>query len=143
VDTTPVFHVAFVVEDIEEASAAWGRAIGVRFGKLQTPSLVWGTPEGKRELVCKFVYSINGPPYIELVERRDDSFWEEVGFHHLGVWSNDVAVDSERLTSIGAEWSCAVLDTAGVRTGGCILVLNLRTMLRSGQGGAGPRRSTS
>jgi hypothetical protein len=120
VDFTPIYHVAFVVESIEEATEAWGKALGIRFGRLQTPTILWGTPEGQREQLTKFVYSLNGPPYIELLERQDDSLWETVGFHHLGVWSEDVPGDSDRLVEAGCPWNCAILNPEGQKVGGCI-----------------------
>jgi hypothetical protein len=112
--------VGFVVEDLDQAMAAWGRALELRFGRVQTPTLSWATPTGTRDLLTKFVYSLNGPPYIELLERRDDSLWETVGFHHLGVWSEGVAEESDRLSAIGCPWSCAIVNPAGDKVGGCI-----------------------
>jgi hypothetical protein len=125
-DFTPLYHVGFVVKDFDAAMAAWNEATGIRFGAILTPTLTWGSrgDDGDlvtQELETKYVYSINGPPYIELLQQRDGTPWEHLGFNHIGMWSDDVASDSDRLSALGCPWACAILDPATLgKIGGCV-----------------------
>jgi hypothetical protein len=48
-----------------------------------------------------FTYSLQGPPYIELIERREGTMFGRLGLHHIGVWSDDPASESARLDALG------------------------------------------
>jgi hypothetical protein len=124
-NVTPLYHVGFVVKDIDAAMAAWSEATGIRFGAILTRTLTWGSPADDgalaiQEVETKFSCSINGPPYIELIQRRDGKPWEHLGFHHIGMWSNDIASDSDRLAALGCPWAGASLDPVTLgKVGGC------------------------
>lgn len=68
--------------------------------------VTWRQPHDSRygEWDIKVVYSIEGPPFIELVQGGAGGPWDSSkGSHidHLGVWSEDVAKESERLAEAG------------------------------------------
>lgn len=66
-----------------------------------------------------FVISLDGPPHIELLSRVEGSMWDQLGLHHLGMWSDDVPVDSATLESRGCAWESALMAPDGRRAGGC------------------------
>jgi hypothetical protein len=122
-DATRIFHVAFVVNSLEDAIGIWEREIGLKFGPVQRPTVRIATPDAEATFTTAVVYSFNGPPYIELIERQADSVWSESGFHHLGIWSAGVAEESDRLTESGCAWQSAIVDSDHRRVGGCIHTL--------------------
>lgn len=88
----PFFHVGMVVEDLPAAMAELTATIGV----------TWREPHDSRygEWGIKVVYSIEGPPYIELVQGGAGGPWDTSKgsrIDHIGIWSEDVAKESERL----------------------------------------------
>jgi hypothetical protein len=71
---------------------------------------------------------LEGPPYLELIERREGTVFEDVGMHHLALWCDDPAAESVRLEGEGwpresvnltpeGNWAGALyhLGTAGLR----------------------------
>ena len=83
-------------------------------------TLRWGTPAGQRLLETTFLFSLDGPPFVELLQWRPGSLWDKVGFHHIGAWSDDLAAESERFVSEGFEWRSAILNPSNEPVGGCV-----------------------
>jgi catechol 2,3-dioxygenase-like lactoylglutathione lyase family enzyme len=82
----PFFHVGILVRDIEAAAADFGARLGVRFEPVRSGSVVSGE-------TCRFAYSVQGPPYIELVEMTGTGTWDPAqgeGLHHIGFADPDV-----------------------------------------------------
>ena len=94
---TPFFHVGIVVEDIEAAMAELSAALGVR----------WRKPNESKypEWTVKVVLSIEGPPFLELIEGgKDEGPWDVSGgprIDHIGYYSDDVMRDREYLAANG------------------------------------------
>ncbi|MEU5879173.1 VOC family protein [Spirillospora sp. NPDC047279] len=118
-----IYHVGIVVPALEPAMEQFGAAAGVTWGRVQHFPVEFATPAGTRTFDQSFVLSIEGPPYIELLVRVDDSVWEKTGLHHLGMWSDDVPGESAALEERGCAWQAALLDGAGRRAGGCYHLL--------------------
>jgi len=56
------------------------------------------------------VYSVEGPPFIELIESQDDGVWGHQhgeGLHHIGLWEDDVTA---RLAELAAQGITADLE---------------------------------
>jgi hypothetical protein len=101
----PFFQVGVIVEDIEAAMEELARAQGVR----------WGTVAERQYKQWKFkrVFSMEGPPFIELIEGPPGSPWDSSKgsrIDHLQWWTKDMEADSRRMQAAGA-----VLDTDGVK----------------------------
>ncbi len=94
---TPFFHVGIVVEDIEAAMAELSAALGVR----------WRKPNESKypDWTVKVVLSIEGPPFLELIEGgKDGGPWDVSGgprIDHIGYYSDDVMRDREYLAANG------------------------------------------
>ena len=49
----------------------------------------------------QFVYSVTGPPYVELIGANEPPWSAQDGLHHMGIWSEDVVGDIEKLVGRG------------------------------------------
>ena len=99
-----IFHVGFVVPDLEAAMADVGDGLGVTFATPMTlPYSTLHTPDGPREVSLRLTYSTR-PAHIELIGNAPGSLWDFADRqrgHHLGVWADDVDVEAERLEARG------------------------------------------
>ncbi|MFF5257933.1 VOC family protein [Actinomadura viridis] len=119
-----IYHVGIVVPDLEPAMEEFSATTGVTWGRVQRFPAGFATPSGPRTFHQTFVLSLEGPPYIELLVRVEDSVWERTGLHHLGMWSDDVPGESAGLEGRGCAWEAAIVDGEGRRAGGCYHVLS-------------------
>jgi catechol 2,3-dioxygenase-like lactoylglutathione lyase family enzyme len=90
----PFFHVGILVRDVEAARADFTAKLGVEFEPVHGQKIATGE-------TTWFCYSLQGPPYLELVEMTGTGSWspeQPEGFHHIGV--SDPSV-SARCTLFG------------------------------------------
>ena len=99
-----LFHVGLVVEDVEHAMTLLHQTLGMRWGRLQHHFGVRQTPQGPYEFNSVFALSVDGPPFWELIGRQDDSPWAQVGFHHVGMWCDDLDEATALRTRAGWRW---------------------------------------
>jgi Glyoxalase/Bleomycin resistance protein/Dioxygenase superfamily len=119
-----IYHVAFVVAEMKPAMAQLSAATGITWADVQSNvPILYDTPDGPQTWDATFVYS-KEMPYIELLQQREGTGWTELGFHHLGVWSDDINADSAALEAQGCRWQAAMSDGLGNRVGGCYHVLD-------------------
>lgn len=104
-----VFHVGFVVPDLDDARSTMTEILGVPVTEpMELPLGELYTPDGQRDVALRFAYSTR-PVNVELIESVGGSVWDfedpDRG-HHLGLWTDDVAAESDRLTALGmpAAW---------------------------------------
>lgn len=87
---TPFFHVGFLVHDLDAAMDRFGEAFGVHWTpRTTTASQFWEPDRGVVEVELDIVYSVEGPPHIELLEATGDGLYSArhgEGFHHIGAW---------------------------------------------------------
>ncbi len=72
---------------------------------------MWTPASGSTTVTLRFTYSCEGPQHIELLQGPPGSPWygaDFPGVHHVGVWTDDVAAETERLVAAGR-----TLDLAG------------------------------
>ena len=77
----PFFHVGILVRDVEAARADFAARLGMEFEPVHSQKIATGE-------TTRFCYSLQGPPYIELVEMTGTGSWspeQPEGFHHIGV----------------------------------------------------------
>ena len=101
-----LFHLAIVVDDFERAMREVGDEMGVAFDAPRPFRMRMGTPAGDAgEVTVQLVYSRNGPPYLELIQAMEPAgVWTPAHgprFHHIGVWSDDLAGEAARLERLG------------------------------------------
>ncbi len=90
------FHVGIVVESLEESMAEMSAALGID----------WRTPHNSTygNWNIRVVYSLQGPPYVELIQGELGGPWDtSKGSHidHIGIWVDDVPTDSGKLLDNG------------------------------------------
>jgi hypothetical protein len=91
--STNVFHLGILVEDIDEGAERLGDVLGLRF---RPPAIAhvdeYVEGDTTQVLDLKVTYSMEGPPYVELLEMQGDGLYgahHGEGFHHIGVWERD------------------------------------------------------
>ena len=111
------YHWAYVVEDVGAAMASFTGAFGLRWATvLRGPrGRIRHRQLGDLENDTVIAFSIDGPPHIELVERRPGTLWDlpGTGMHHAGMWVDDVVWQSERLAALGMPLVAHGLDAQG------------------------------
>lgn len=108
------FHVGVRVGDIDAAMADLGSALGLTWAPLVEREQRYWTPEdGAATTPLRFTYSREGPQHVELLQGGPGSIWsgdDAPGFHHIGFWADDVALETERLLRAG--WRLEACDIA-------------------------------
>lgn len=100
-------HVGVIVADLEEAIATWSRVTGYSFTPImnyRTDDYVDSSDPHPHFHDAKIAFSIEGPPFIELMEFTGDGTHaasQGEGFHHLGFRVPDAAVRQEELEAMG------------------------------------------
>ena len=101
------YHFGLIVRDFERALAELGSTMGVEWASVQRRTFDVRQPNGVVTADFRVTYSVTGPPHFEIIEACPGTIWERPssgGIHHLGYWSQDLAADSERLTTAGYVW---------------------------------------
>lgn len=115
---TPHFHVGMVVEDVEQGMDEISRALGVSWGRVQRKDLTMDSRGGTGPVSVCYAYSLDGPPYLELIERRDGSVFDSLGLHHVGMWTENPASESARLDEMGWLRESVIIAADGTWGGG-------------------------
>ena len=97
----PPYHIALVVEDVEQAMTEIGEALHLTWAAVQRRTTLTDYRGETTSIDMCFTYSLQGPPYLELLERREGTMFGHLGLHHIGVWTDDPAAESTRLDALG------------------------------------------
>jgi catechol 2,3-dioxygenase-like lactoylglutathione lyase family enzyme len=105
-DFQQVFHIGVRVADVDAAMVEMTETLGLNWASVQhkLERSVWTPGRGLEHVELTFVYSCDGPHRVELLRGQPGSVWDcadQPGAHHVGVWSTDVAADSEGLVAAG------------------------------------------
>jgi hypothetical protein len=119
----PFFHVGQVVDDIADAMACYTEALTLSWYAPQRRAINIETPESSLATDAYFVYSVEGPPHLELIESRARTPWASPGLHHLGLWGDVSADASARLISLGCPRETVLLSDTGDWVGGLFHIL--------------------
>jgi catechol 2,3-dioxygenase-like lactoylglutathione lyase family enzyme len=99
-----VYHVGFVVPDLDAAIADVSEGLGVTFTEPMTlPYPTLQTPDGPKDVSLRLAYTAR-PAHIELIGDVPGSLWDFTDSrrgHHLGVWADDVDAEADRLDARG------------------------------------------
>jgi catechol 2,3-dioxygenase-like lactoylglutathione lyase family enzyme len=103
---TPIFHVGVLVHDLDAGVKRFSAILGLTFGEAQVypVQLEW---DGQRHSTdVRFCYSVEGPPYLELIETQDNDgpFGKAngEGLHHIAAWESSIERRLNALPAIGA-----------------------------------------
>jgi hypothetical protein len=102
---TSLYHVGIVVIDVEAARTELTEQLGVTWGPVLHLDAVEYRDGAGEDVVLPttMCYSVDGP-HLELIEEVPGSIWvrnEHSNLHHIGFWSNDLAIDGSELTRAG------------------------------------------
>jgi catechol 2,3-dioxygenase-like lactoylglutathione lyase family enzyme len=106
------YHVAYIVDDLEEAMPRYEPLLGVGFREPMRRELIEGTGPDLREPAAEgfevvFTYSLGErQPYVELIEAGSGPIFgaeQGEGFHHIGIWVPDPAAAQAAQSAVGAE----------------------------------------
>lgn len=102
------FHVGVIVEDLDAAAQELGRTLGLEFNAPHE-----STYGDSHIRVC---YSLQGPPYLELIQGEPDSMWSTSAGprpDHVGYFVSDLEAARARLEANGMP-----VDIDGIAFGG-------------------------
>jgi hypothetical protein len=110
VDYSRCYHQGIRVANLDQAMTELGSSLGVTWCEVQERTQqVWTPQDGEQTIPLRFTYSSEGPQHIELLEGAPGSIWDgrqNPGLHHVGVWSDDVAGQTQALVAAG--WTLAM-----------------------------------
>ena len=106
IDYQRIFHLGVRVPSLERAMDELGESLGVTWAEPRdiADQSLWTPDSGLREVPLRFTYSAEGPQHIELLEGAPGTPWngdDAPGAHHVGVWVDDIAIETERLVGLG------------------------------------------
>ena len=100
-----LFHVGILVPDLDEAVERFAEVLGLSF-KEPAVAHVDRFEQGAsvEALDLRISWSIEGPPYLELLESQDNGGLyghHHEGLHHVGLWEPDPEALIGRLRNLG------------------------------------------
>ena len=102
---TNPFHIGAVVPDLETAMEEVASGHGVTWAKVQErQQSLWTPTLGAVVTPLRFSYTCEGPLHLELLQGEAGTIWDNDvwnGLQHTGVWSTDVAGETDTLVAAG------------------------------------------
>ena len=98
-----MYHVGVVVPDVRAAMAQYSEALGFTWSAVGDTTLDVLVDGRARQARIAATYSLEGPPYLELVEERSGAVWAAgaLGLQHVGLWTDDLDGSVARLDAAG------------------------------------------
>lgn len=98
-----LYHIGLTVPDLGQAMEQYAAAFGFSWATIHESRpevIVDGEP---RRAEIAVTYSIQGPPYLELVQERSGSLWGADGLtlNHVGFWAEDLRAGQRALDASG------------------------------------------
>lgn len=115
IDYQRLYHTGIRVADLDQAMAELGDTLSLVWAEVrEVPEMPYWTPsDGMVSSPLRFVYSCQPPQHVELVEGGPGSIWDGrdvPGVHHVGIWCDDVAAETEAAIANG--WTCMAAGAA-------------------------------
>jgi hypothetical protein len=111
-----LFKTGLLVRDLPRALADLGAWLELRWTPIQETKLSLWTRHGREEVPLRFVYSLGGPPFLELLEARPSGYYaasQGEQLHHVGRWVGDLKAASAALAQQGFALEACGIDAAG------------------------------
>jgi catechol 2,3-dioxygenase-like lactoylglutathione lyase family enzyme len=98
-----MYHVGVVVPDVRAAMAQYSAALGFTWSTVGDSRLDVLVDGCRKECRIAATYSLEGPPYLELVEELSGGVWaaHALGLQHVGLWTDDLEGSVARLDAAG------------------------------------------
>ncbi len=113
IDYEGFFHIGIVVKDMAQGMKDMSRRFGVTFPDAREANVRMRYRGEEQQVSVKFVYSREGPVYIELLEAVPGTVWETIGIHHLGVFCDHMEDEVSKLVADGYTHEGASLGADG------------------------------
>ena len=115
IDYQRLYHTGIRVPDLDAAMDEMGEALGVTWASAQVKAAqqIWTPDGGQQSVHLRFVYSCEGPQHIELLQGEPGGIWDgrdDPGVHHIGLWVDDVAAETQRCLDLG--WTLAAAQSS-------------------------------
>jgi hypothetical protein len=98
-----LYHIGVTVPDIHAAMEQYSASFGFTWARIResAPEVIADGERRRAEIAV--TYSVQGPPYLELVQERSGSIWGADGFalSHVGFWAEDLAAGQRALDESG------------------------------------------
>lgn len=120
IDFSDFFHVGVIVPDIRTGIDDIARRFGATFGDPRQANVRVRYRGAEQQVPVTFVYSRQGPPFIEIIQAVPGTVWEAGAgsrIHHLGVFVNNIEDEIGRLQAEGYEYEAASLGADGSMQG--------------------------
>lgn len=115
-----LFHIGIIVPDMTRGMADIARRFGCAFPDPREANVRVRYRGVESQVGVKFAYSMQGPPYIELIESVPGTVWEAPAgsrIHHLGVFCDNIEDEIGKLESEGFTYEAASLGPDGSMQG--------------------------
>ena len=100
-----IFHMAMAVPDLARAMDELGQALSLTWAPVRDIEMQLVSPAGEDlKTPIRAVYSLQGPPYLELVTGEPGSMFSVVDgprLHHVGLMVDDIDTEVRRLQGLG------------------------------------------
>lgn len=98
-----MYHVGVVVPDVRAAMAQYGEALGFTWSPVGSSAFDVLVDGRRQEARVAATYSLEGPPYLELVEELSGGVWAAgaLGLQHVGLWTDDLEGSIARFDAAG------------------------------------------
>ena len=98
-----MYHVGVVVPDVRAAMTRYGDALGFSWSRIGDSTFDVLVDGRRQEARIAATYSLEGPPYLELVEERSGGVWAAgaLGLQHVGLWTDDLEGSIARFDRAG------------------------------------------
>ena len=111
-----LFKVGFLVTDLEGAMRDIGRWLRLEWTPVQESPLLLSTQLGREGVELRYVYSTDGPVYLELLQAREAGYYAAphgAHLHHVGRWVDDLGLASKQLEANGLPREATGVDAEG------------------------------
>ena len=115
-----LFHIGIIVPDMSRGMADIARRFGCEFPDPRDANVRVRYRGVESQVAVKYAYSMQGPPYIELIQSVTGTVWEAPSgsrIHHLGVFCNNIEDEIAKLESEGFTYEAASLGPDGSMQG--------------------------
>ena len=113
IDYKGFFHIGIVVTEMQAGMDDMSRRFGVTFPDARDANVKIRYQGEDQQVGVKFVYSREGPVYIELIEAVPGTVWEKIGIHHLGVFCDHMEDEIAKLEADGYTHEAASIGADG------------------------------
>ena len=121
VGTSAIYHVGYVVPNLEDAMSQFTDAIGARWVDHVVHARYRDRAGEVVDVDLHTSFTLDGPVHLELIEAAPGTIWAlDAGprIHHIGLWTDDVGAEAERLVRSGMPVVAGGLDNVDERVPG-------------------------